>query len=201
MAGADSAQGCVLFVEGQDDRHVADRLKARLRPELQFDIEEKNGADALIESISQEIVVPDRIAVGFVIDADTDPDARWQSVADRLQRRLTGVPRARDREGTVIGDRPRVGVWLMPDNTRDGALEEFVAAMVPDGDPVWPLARNYIDEAEPHLLTSRSKAEIHAWLATRERPFPMGAAIRAQALNTDGPLCRSFAAWLARLFG
>lgn len=201
MAGAASVQGSVLFVEGRDDRHVVDRLKARLCPGVQFGIEEKDGAAALIESISREVVVPDRVAVGFVIDADNDPDARWQSVSDRLRTRLTDVPPARDREGTVIGERPRVGVWLMPDNVGVGALEEFVAAMVPDEDPVWPLARSYIDEVGPHLLTSRSKAELHAWLATRERPFPMGAAISAKALNTDGPLCQSFAAWLNRLFG
>ena len=201
MAGTDSAQDSVLFVEGRDDKHVVQGLKTRLCPELQFDIKKKDGADALIESISREIAVPDRIAIGFVIDADNDPDARWQSVADRLRRRLPGVPPARDKKGTVVGDRPRVGVWLMPDNKGSGALEEFVAAMVPDGDPVWPLARKYIDDAEPYLLTGRSKAEVHAWLATRRRPFRMGEAIGAQALDTDGPLCRSFAVWLARLFG
>jgi len=97
--------------------------------------------------------------------------------------------------------RPNIGIWLMPDNSTAGALEDFVAKMIPDGDPVWPLAKDYIGKVpETALFTNPSKAEIRAWLATRERPL-MGASIRAGALDTDGPLCQAFAAWLTRLFG
>ena len=202
MADLRSVQRRVLFVEGPDDEHVIWHLRTRTGLESRFSIEQKQNDEALVESISREIVVPDRIAVGFVIDADDDPDARWRAVSYRLQRRSVSVPRAPDPAGTVIEGRPRVGVWLMPDNTTTGELEDFVAKMVPEGDPVWPLAKNYIEAVpKPYLRTKPSKAEIHAWLATRERPFRMGEAIGAQALNTDGQLCRSFAAWLTRLFG
>jgi len=89
----------------------------------------------------------------------------------------------------------------MPDNRPAGALGDFVARMIPEGDLVWPLAKDYIGKVpETALFTNPSKAEIRAWLATRERPL-MGASIGAGELNTDGPLCQAFAAWLTRLFG
>ena len=202
MADSQSVQHRVLFVEGPDDEHVVRNLRTRAGLESSFSIGQKQNDAALIESISREVVVPDRIAIGFIIDADDNPDSRWQAVFDRLRRRLDSVPHARDPAGTVIEGRPRVGVWLMPDNTSTGELEDFVAKMVPEGDPVWPLAKNYIEAVpKPYLRTKPSKAEIHAWLATRERPFRMGEAIGAQALNTDGPLCQSFTMWLNRLFG
>ena len=76
--------------------------------------------------------------------------------------------------------------------------------MIPDCDPVWPLARAYIDGipcAERKFIPKKQqRAEVHAWLAAREDPRLMGAAIGARDLDVDGPLCQSFVAWLERLF-
>ena len=100
---------------------------------------------------------------------------------------------------------PRVGVWLMPDNQSPGELEDFVAQMIPDGDPVWPLSQDYIDGIPvsdrkfAHGKTLRAK--IHAWLAAREDPRQMGLAIRARDLDIGGDLCTRFTAWLDMLFG
>lgn len=201
MIGPEADQRRMLIVEGNDDEHVVRHLHDRLKLQLKFDIRQAGDVGALIGSMPNEVVASERIAVGFVLDADDYPERRWQAVVDRLQRRSIQSPADPGQFGTVIDGKPRVGVWLMPDNVADGALEEFISTMVPQGDPVWPLAKEYIGMAEPYLHTKRSKAEIHAWLATRKRPLPMGAAIGAQSLNTDGPLCRSFAAWLKRLFG
>ena len=44
------------------------------------------------------------------------------------------------------------------------------------------------------------RAELHAWLATRENPGLMGAAIGRGDLKTDGPLCAAFLKWLEVLF-
>ena len=100
--------------------------------------------------------------------------------------------------------RPRVGIWLMPDNQSPGEIEDFVAAMIPDGDPVRPLAERYIDgipEADRKFAEGKiPRAKIHAWLAAREDPRRMGAAIGAGDLDTEVTLCQSFAAWLRRLF-
>ena len=109
--------------------------------------------------------------------------------------------------GTIAdtGDLPRVGIWLMPDNEAPGALEHFVEEMIPSGDAVWPLSRQYIEgipEAHRRFKESHSqKAKIHAWLATRETPgLLMGTAISSEDLQLDGDLVEKFAAWLQELF-
>ena len=82
---------------------------------------------------------------------------------------------------------PRVGIWLMPDNQSLGELEDFVAQMIPDNDPVWPLSQDYIsripEEHREFAENKTSTAEVYAWLATREDPRQMGAAIGARDLE------------------
>ena len=99
---------------------------------------------------------------------------------------------------------PRIGVWIMPDNISDGELENFVAQMVPTGDPVWPRSEGYIasiPESEREFIEKKTtRAIVHAWLATREDPRQMGTAIRAGDLDIDSALCQRFLAWLQRLF-
>ncbi len=92
----------------------------------------------------------------------------------------------------------------MPDNQSMGELEDFVAKMIPNGDPVWPRSRSYIDGIP---ITDRKfkgkktlRAKVYAWLAAREDPRRMGQAIYARDLNVNGPLCQKFVDWLTRLF-
>lgn len=194
----------VLFVEGQDDRHVVRHLRDRNLPALSFAIQDKGGVDALLESVGPEIKAPGRAAVGFVLDANDNPDSRWRAVADRIRKADILLPQAPRRGGTIMKGLPRVGVWLMPDNRSAGELEDFVQKMIPKDDPVWELARQYIgkipEEAQKFLPKKQSRAELHAWLATRENPGLMGSAIGRGDLKTDGDLCAAFLAWLKVLF-
>ena len=99
-----------------------------------------------------------------------------------------------------IEGRPRVGVWLMPDNRSAGELEDFILRLMPAGDAIWPRARRYIDDipaADRKFATGKTlRAEIHAWLATRAAPRKMGAAIGAGDLNITDPLASQFVGWL-----
>ena len=92
----------------------------------------------------------------------------------------------------------------MPDNQSLGELEDFVAQMIPEDDPVWPLSQDYIgripDEHREFSENKTSTAEVYAWLATREDPRQMGAAIGVRDLDVGGDLCTRFTDWLDRLF-
>ena len=194
----------VLLVEGVDDKHVALHIWGRLAADPPFCAVEKDTVEKLLASISREVRVPGREAVGILVDANTKPAGRWAAVKDRLAQvniTLHGSPVP---GGAIIDSRPRVGVWLMPDNASDGELEDFVIEMIPDGDAVWPLAQAYIDgipRGERKFIPKKQpRAEVHAWLAAREDPRLMGAAIGARDLDVDGALCREFAAWLNALF-
>lgn len=204
----------ILLVEGQDDKHVVRHIIRRLGLDLDIDIDDggdRGGYPNLRDRIDTTIDAPGVDAVGIMADANDEIVNRWASVTDRLREahrfRAASLPTRPDPAGTIIteGPRsPRVGIWLMPDNQSSGELEDFVAAMIPDGDPVWPRARDYIDgipAADRKFAEGKiPRAKVHAWLAARESPRQMGTAIRACDLDTKVTLCQSFAAWLRRLF-
>lgn len=196
----------VLLVEGQNDKHVVLHLRKRHQLMTDFDILERDGLDPLLETVGAELNVPGRQAIGILVDANDDLTARWQSVTDRLSKEDITTPSQPDPKGTVIDtiEKPRVGIWLMPDNRSSGELEKFVEQMIPDSDPVWPLSQCYINEIPtenrrfPQTKTLRAK--IYAWLAAREDPRQMGSAIGSHDLNVDGVLCQNFLSWLKALF-
>ena len=83
----------VLLVEGQDDEHVVRHLCLRSQRMPPFHIENKLNVDTLLDSIKQEVRVPGRNAVGILVDANDDLNARWSAVANRLREGNIEVPR------------------------------------------------------------------------------------------------------------
>ena len=163
----------------------------------------------MLPSIYGEINVDGRRSVGIVVDANDDPLERWESLVDHLREAgITGIPERPQPGGVCIESTtrlPSVGIWLMPNNQSRGELEDFVRTMLPANDPVWPLSQSYIDGIdEAHRKFKERKvlrAEVHAWLATRELPGRMGAAIKEGDLDVGGELATRFANWLRRVFG
>ena len=177
-----TSQAHILLVEGPDDKHVIRHLRDRHQPTPTFSISDKEGITNLLPSISPEIKASERRAVGIVVDANDDLNARWDAVTHHLRRANIQAPSSPDPTGTIIDDRPRVGIWLMPDNTAPGELEDFVMRMIPAGDPIWPrsqsLYRRYSESREKVFRRVRDRrAQLYAWLAAREDPRRMGSAI------------------------
>ena len=195
----------LLLVEGPDDKHVVEHLRRRLASDLAFDCKDKGGSGPLLDAIDVEITTDGRVALGILMDANDDLAARWQAIGHRLLGEDVQLPPQPERGGTVIDSDPRVGVWLMPDNSTPGELENFVATLVPKDDPVWPLAERYIDgipsEHRQFATGKELRAKLHAWLATRQEPRRMGAAIGTAELDAGGALAGQFADWLRTLFG
>ena len=201
----------VLLVEGPDDKHVVIHLSERSGLTQNFVIVEKEGINSLLDSIEVEVDIPGRTVLGIVLDANDNPNARWQALTGRLNRLrqedhfdLPELPSRPEPSGTIIEGRLRVGVWLMPDNSSTGELEDFVGSMIPLGDPVWPRAESYIDgipQADRRFAPGKTqRAKVHAWLATREEPRRMGLAIKARDLVTDAANTAAFVGWLRTLF-
>ena len=201
----------ILVVEGQNDRHAIQHLCERADPTLTFGIQDYEGIDNVIRRIRAYANSSDRPAVGFVLDADDDPNQTWRRVTGQLMRVTPAIPlpTGPNPDGTIIPKdpttgQPRIGVWIMPDNVSLGELENFVERMIPAGDNVWPLSQQYIDgiptEHRKFAAGKRLRAQIHAWLAAREDPRRMGSSIRANDLAVNGTLSQTFLAWLARLF-
>lgn len=198
---AEEPPGRILLVEGADDRHVVHHLCKRLKMPA-FSIRDTTGFPALKQAIRPEIKVSGRVALGILADANDDPDQRWNDIADQVRKEGFEPPPQMTPAGAVFGTRPRVGIWLMPDNVSRGELEDFIAQLIPEGDPVWPRAQKYIEDISTERKFAKKilRAQVHAWLATRCKPGRMGAAIQAGDLDVTVPLAMRFANWLRRLF-
>lgn len=195
-------------MEGDDDYHVVDRLCKTCKSMPDFAIENKRGWPKLQQSIGNEIDVPGRRAVGLLVDANASPERRWREIATELANVGIDAPNPLA-SGTIVDGkrhRPRVGVWLMPDNVSPGELEDFVKKMIPcERDPVWPLASRFVESIpaknRKFAEDKADKAKVYAWLATRKDPPRMGSAVSTGDLDLGGELTTAFLGWLRKLFG
>ena len=205
----------VLLVEGQNDKHVVLQLCNRHPAIPDFYIQDagagdvgdqdSGGIEKLLASIGPQALAPGRETLGILADTDDSLQSRWDELAHQLGGVGIPLPPSPEPGGTIIpASRLRVGVWLMPNNQNTGELEDFVAQMIPQADPVWPLARQYIANIpmpdRKFAAGKTRRAEIHAWLAARAEPRLMGSAIHTLDLSTNAPLCQTFLTWLNHLF-
>lgn len=198
----------LLRVEGADDEAVIEQILKKHHIVIPaFSIEKADGYNNLLNLLEgADLIEPNREAVGIVVDADQNLESRWQSLKCRTAQVGVKLPNAPDPQGTIVETvgKPKVGVWLMPDNVKPGELEDFVAEMIPDNDPVWPKSQCYIDGIpQVHRKFKRKvqRAKVHAWLSARKNPRYMGQAIYDGDLDVNGVLCKRFVAWLTDLFG
>jgi hypothetical protein len=173
----------------------------------------QNVRKEVIEYLSQQLkITGDLKCLGVVVDADADCAARWQSLRDVLIKSgYMDAPKQPHPTGTILThtadpeEKPRVGIWIMPDNTLPGMTEDFIRLLVPADDTLWEKAKSCVEQIpEAERLfgeTAFIKAHVHTWLAWQEVPgLPMGQAINKRWLNADAPEALQFVSWLRRLF-
>lgn len=213
-----------ILVEGKDDAHVIRNLlaaqgivhqdgiscellslgqRARAHDEKIYIIE-RGGYEQLHESLPETLNTPGLTHLAIVVDADTNLATRWQSLKDRVDP-IVLLPDAPDVHGTTLninhlGRQIRVGVWLMPNNTTEGMIKDFVLLLVP---PPHKRLWNYVQKAVAKIPIKlfiddhKAKAEIHTWLAWQKEPgTPMGQAITARYLDANRPEANQFISWL-----
>jgi hypothetical protein len=170
-----------------------------------FFIKDKEGIDNLLDTLYLELEGSGLEILGILVDADTDLQARWQSLHDILTRAGYAVPAHPVPAGTILHDenKPTVGIWLMPDNHLPGMLEDFAAMLIPDGDVLLPYARECVQQLPEKRFSDvlHAKADIHTWLAWQREPGkPFGTAITAHYLNPESAQAQVFINWLRALF-
>ena len=199
----------LLSVEGPSDRQVVRAIWDLLDSTVPLEIEAKGGDRQLLRSIAVDAVAPGRIAFGVVVDANGNPEGRWQALINRFGPLGIELPSHPDPAGTVIVPRssirfPRIGIWMMPDNSSPGALEDFLQTMVSDRDNIWPESESYVSriaEIEQRFATSKQlRAVIYSWLAVQRDPRQPGEAIRFRWLNPETQPAARFRQWLQQLF-
>lgn len=212
----------LLLVEGKDDKHVISNLLKRydiLVPDLleikhptDYDPNgvEGGGISRLLNIFEVKLTQALGGRLGIIVDADTDLSGRWKSLHDILNSSgYNRVPKKPISGGTVIRQekKPIVGIWLMPDNTIHGMLEDFVGYLRPQDDLFWSMAVEVVQKVKTVEHERRfhndheSKAKIHTWLAWQKEPgTPMGQAITARYLDADAPHALKLISWIRDLF-
>lgn len=210
-----------LRVEGADDAHCIKHLlrqhncicpigkeQTENYTENAPAIHAAGSVTALLEGMGDAIRFNAGRAAGFILDADEATESRWQEVCDRLRKIELKPPNKLPREGYVTETAQygsRVGVWLMPDNHRSGALEPFLRALVDPNDPLLPVAERSTDDAKNAGASfpdsRRNKAIMRTWLAWQEEPgLPYGLAVSKHYFRHDTLLAGRFVDWFKRVF-
>jgi len=216
-----------LYVEGRDDVSVINSLL--FRHGLNTDcgkqhlfIKDLVNIETVLAAIADAIKANTDRPVGFVVDIDIEIANRWSAVCAKLREGGASPPNRCVPTGliqTLPGYHHPFGVWLMPDCTTDCAkMEHLVVSLVPNGDPMWPLATQSVDAAgkaadaaneqfgegfcKRFREVDRIKAEVHTWISWRNKPgIPLGAAINDKVLGCDSPQAIAFLKWLKDLYG
>ncbi len=208
-----------LRVEGPDDKHAPIHLLIRHGLELEYEeeswppelpkIEEMKGKEGVLGGICDAVRLGTGLTMGFVLDANSSLQESWQSVSDRLRSvGVDDIPKTIPQEGFIgvsAQFKTRVGVWLMPDNRTQGALEQFLETLIADRDALFDHARHATTAAKGagarFPARAEAKAALHAWLAWQEEPGrPYGVAVRAKYFGHDSQEAIAFVDWFRRLY-
>jgi hypothetical protein len=213
----------VLLVEGQDDWHAFNHLieKATGAFPSSYELGYCGNDEDVLDVLSgmTEASYMKQAVVGAVLDADqgndeTADDSGVQHRIRSLQGRLDkyyAIPNVFPADGLILPptnkldkDRlPILGIWLMPDNERDGIFEDLLrAAMTPESEKY---VSGVVDKAAVDKMTSfraveRSKAIVKTHIAWQDpNKKNLGEAIGTHFENLT-PACRPFLSWLELLF-
>lgn len=205
-----------LHVEGTDDKHAICHILIRRGIDYDQDpwpesfpvIKEIGGKDELIKGIDVAVSLSNHKSIGFVLDANSSLQNRWKEISSRLSEVGMDPPDKIPQNG-FIGEAPeydaRVGVWIMPDNQREGTLEQFLYALIKEEDPLLPHSMKSTERAKEldarFSENDKNKAVLHTWLAWQETPgLPYGSAIRARYFRDDSSAAQGFVSWFRDTF-
>ncbi len=204
----------VALVEGKDEQFTLSEVleasglawPAKSPPVW---LEQTDGVDQLLapDLIEAEWKGSGLEALGIIVDADDNRDARWARVRSRLRSIATDVPDELGPEGLVLENPsfPRLGCWVMPDNLSDGMLESLLLA-IRSGEPaLHQFAETTVSAAKaigaPYKPSHRDKAQVHTWLAWQDPPGQqLHLAVKTHALDATREQMRPFVNWFRRLF-
>lgn len=210
----------ILLVEGKDDQHVMWNLFDVRRVPEKFVVETPDpsgndsnggGVEKLLDSIPTRLRTADLERLAVVVDADDDPNAKWQAIRGRLRDAgVSDVPEMPLPVGTIVElllppepRKPiRFGAWIMPNNHSMGMIEDFVAQMIREDDDMLPMVDGFLEsiptEQRRFSQAHRSKARIHTWLGVQKEPGkPMGQAIGTKKyLDASKEVVQPFLNWV-----
>ena len=190
-----------LLVEGTDEELLFPRLIQHLEIEsLQVqNYRGKNNLRNFLRDLVDVVSFDSVECIGIVQDADGGAQSALQSVQSHLQNANLPVP------GTYLVPSeytPITSVFIMPDNSGNGALEKLCLAVLAD-DPAMACVEDFIKCVNENVSAQprqQDKARIHAFLASREDPeLRLGEAAQRGYIPWNHPAFADLAQFLRNL--
>ncbi|MEA5420677.1 DUF3226 domain-containing protein [Spirulina sp. CCNP1310] len=206
----------ILLVEGVEDLRIIPKLIeangvpwVKAKQPVVF-IDPCNGYDNLVnpDLIATWLQASGLLALGIIIDADENPEERWQSIRNASLNNIPDLPKSLPEEGLIhiTAQGIRFGIWMMPDNKICGMLETFIAYMIPStAEELWQFAQTVTREAQTKgakfKAVHEDKAKIYSWLAWQNPPGrQLHQAIKQRILTPQNPDAQKFVTWFKKLY-
>lgn len=177
----------LLIGEGREESDFFTALLAHLAI-TDVQVEAYNGKSNLGSYLKTLRVRPGFagiISIGITRDADLDPINSLKSICGFLTKEPFTSPGS---HGTFAGQRPKCGIFLMPDGVSPGMLEDICIEAV-RGDPAFVCVEEYLSCVATRANRnpdSPAKARIEAWLSSLTRPdLRLGQAAQAGLFPWD----------------
>ena len=185
-------QPCLLVVEGKEEGLFFEAFNRHLGLQ-KIQVLPIGGKERLSETLKALVNSPGFsgkvVSLGIIRDADTDPQAAFQSVCNALCAAGLPIP-TRPLLSTPSDERPKVGVMILPAENESGMLEDLCLRAVAET-PAMRCVTRYFEclrqqgLAEPRNL---SKAKTQVFLASRsEAGLRLGEAAQKGFWPWDAP--------------
>lgn len=200
-----------LITEGKSDKTLLETLldhKARSIEIPRISPKNEGGYDWLVGrgKLDTFLAAGDAQRFGIIVDADTDPVARWASLRNRLCQfgfAEASLPITLPAEGLVatFPRRRPLGVWLMPNNESKGNVENFFADLIRPADQLLPQAAKCVGALPADLMpeSGRAKATYRTWLAWQKGGDGMSPQTAFEAGLYEVERAQQFLRWIDAL--
>ncbi|MDD2609337.1 MAG: hypothetical protein PHX60_06520 [Giesbergeria sp.] len=214
----------ILLVEGESDRGFFEALCKQWRLPVQVKVstprdaghakDTKQAVLSVLETTYLSQLADGQIErLAIAVDADRVSDGGgFERTLTQLSQRLHPAGYALDTSTEPGGllfthndGLHDIGVWIMPNNADEGALEHWIQINLhPAEDALMQHARASIDQI-PHgqkfKSSRRTKAEVSTWLAWQAEPdHGLWQAAKPGLLDETAPQFQAIKAWLEKVF-
>ena len=214
MPGSDNPRR--LVVEGIDDLYaVVGVMRAHIswpvdREQAPVWIDRGGSVSEILKPAFLDVHLKSRTigTLGVMIDANSSGVTRYRQLRTLCKNTFPEMPERLPAEGLVVGNEHgrRLGVWIMPDNASDGALEDFLIRIISDaGQTMLEHATDTVakarDAGAPVREAHLQKARLYSWMALQDPPsrHPREA-LYSRALDPAHPYAIPFVEWFKRLY-
>lgn len=182
----------MLLVEGPNDKaffeaflkkHALDKIITTHPPKtVGGNYNSKQGAINILPTLTQNLIDGNTERLGLIVDSDSIANGgglttTLEQIAHKLEPYAYQTKPTPCKKGGFIFKNndglPNIGVWIMPNNKDEGAIEDWVSQLVVTSQkPLFSKACDAVNKIPNPLFpqTRIKKAEVATWLAWQKLP-------------------------------